>query len=108
MKEIEILGTVYQFVVEDEELEQKNLDGVCLCYAKKIQVRPAEKMLGSYDTMEEKQSRYREVVRHELVHAFFFESGLESYSDDEVLVDWLAKMAPKMAELFQEEGCLRC
>lgn len=89
MKEIEILGTVYQFIVENEELERQNLDGACLCYTKKIQIRPAEKMLGLYDTMEEKQSRFREVLRHELIHAMFFESGLGDYCDDEVLVDWL-------------------
>ena len=35
-----------------------------------------------------------------------FEAGLGDYYDDEVLVDWLAKLFPRMLELFEEEGCL--
>lgn len=29
-----------------------------------------------------------------------------SYYDDETLVGWLAKMVPRLVELFEEEGCL--
>lgn len=108
MKEIEILGTVYQLLVDDGGMDQQNADGVCRCYAKRIQVRPPGKMLCQDNDLEAKNSRFREVLRHELIHAMLFESGLGDYCDDEVLVDWLAKMFPKLAELFQEEGCLRC
>ena len=108
MKEIGILGTVYQLCVDDDGMDQQNADGVCRCYAKRIQVRPPGKMLCQDNDLEAKNSRFREVLRHELIHAMFFESGLGDYCDDETLVDWLAKMVPKMAELFQEEGCLRC
>ena len=106
MKEIEILGTVYQLLVDNDGMDQQNADGVCRCYAKKIQVRPPEKMLCQDDDLEAKNSRYREVLRHELIHAMLFESGLGNYYDDETLVDWLAKMFPRLAELFEEEGCL--
>lgn len=106
MKEIEILGTVYQLLVDDGGMDQQNADGVCRCYAKRIQVRPPKKMLCQDDDLEAKNSRYREVLRHELIHAMLFESGLGDYYDDETLVDWLAKMFPRLAELFEEEGCL--
>ncbi len=106
MKEIEILGTVYQLLVDTDGMDQQNADGVCRCYAKKIQVRPPEKMLCQDDDLEAKNSRYREVLRHELIHAMLFEAGLGDYYDDEVLVDWLAKLFPRMLELFEEEGCL--
>lgn len=106
MKEIEILGTVYQLLVDNDGMDQQNADGVCRCYAKRIQVRPPEKMLCQDDGLEAKSSRYREVLRHELIHAILFESGLGDYCDDETLVDWLAKMAPRLIELFEEEGCL--
>ena len=106
MKEIEILGTVYQLLVDDGGMDQQNADGVCWCYGKKIQVRPPEKMLCQDDDLEAKNSRYREVLRHELIHACLFEAGLGDYCDDETLVDWLAKMFPRLAELFEEEGCL--
>ena len=106
MKEIEILGTVYQLLVDNDGMDQQNADGVCRCYAKKIQVRPPEKMLCQDDDLEAKNSRYREVLRHELIHAMLFEAGLGDYYDDEVLVDWLAKMTPRLVELFEEESCL--
>lgn len=106
MKETEILGTVYRLWVDNDGMDQQNADGVCRCYAKKIQVRPPEKMLCQDDDLEAKNSRYREVLRHELIHAMLFEAGLGGYYDDEVLVDWLAKMTPRLVELFEEESCL--
>lgn len=106
VKEIKILDTAYQFFVGSEGLEQQNLDGVCRCYSKQIQLRPMDKMLGPLDSMEDKRTRFCEVLRHELIHAFFFEAGLGDYCDDETLVDWLARMVPKLVETFQEEGCL--
>lgn len=47
-------------------------------------------------SLTEKRERRKEVIRHELVHAFFHESGLEQYSDDEVLVAWIAQQFPKI------------
>lgn len=35
-----------------------------------------------------------------MIHAFFDESGLESYSDNEELVDWLAVQIPKINDVF--------
>ena len=45
------------------------------------------------------------VIRHELVHAFIFESGLCeccSWADNEELVDWIARQFPKMNKVFSE------
>ena len=56
MKEIEILGTVYQLWVDTDGMDRQNADGVCRCYAKKIQVRPPEKMLCQDDALEAKNS----------------------------------------------------
>lgn len=55
----------------------------------------------------------RETVRHEIVHAFLMESGLDSCSNacqswavNEEMVDWVAVQFPKMLKAFQEAGCL--
>ena len=55
----------------------------------------------------EKMTRFKETMRHEIIHAFLHESGLENYCDDEVLVDWLAKQWNKISIAFQEalEDC---
>jgi len=47
---------------------------------------------------------FNEVLRHELVHAFFGECGLDSEVDsafdEEMIADWLAIQAPKLMKLF--------
>ena len=41
-----------------------------------------------------KRIRYEEVMRHEIVHAFLFESGLDEYFENEQLVNWIANSVP--------------
>jgi hypothetical protein len=59
-------------------------------------------MLSQSDSDEVKLMRYNEVMRHELVHAFFYESGLCEYSDNEQLVDWIATQYDKLHKAFGE------
>lgn len=55
------------------------------------------------------QKRY---LRHEIIHAFLYESGLganyehQSYGHKETMVDWIAIQFPKILEVFKEVGCL--
>lgn len=55
------------------------------------------------------QKRY---LRHEIIHAFLYESGLganfehSSYGHEETMVDWIAIQFPKMQKVFEEAGCL--
>jgi hypothetical protein len=46
------------------------------------------------------------VLRHEITHAFLHESGMQDYCDDEVLVDWLGIMIPKIVSAMKEAKCL--
>jgi hypothetical protein len=48
-------------------------------------------------------------TRHEIIHAFLFESGLNmdsrsssAWATNEEMVDWMAIQFPKMNKLFQE------
>lgn len=53
--------------------------------------------------------KYRQqVIRHELLHAFLFESGLDanSWAYNEELVDWIAIQFPKIAKAFDEAECM--
>ena len=48
-------------------------------------------------------------TRHEIVHAFFFESGLgceSDYAQNEELVDWIARQGPKLYRAWAEAGAL--
>lgn len=49
----------------------------------------------------------RRVLRHEIIHAFMEESGLNEgngWVHNEECVDWIAKQFPKMLKAFREVG----
>lgn len=48
----------------------------------------------------------RVLRRHELIHAFLYESGMREWSEDEALVDWLAIQWPKMQKAFGQVGAV--
>lgn len=55
------------------------------------------------------QKRY---LRHEIVHAFLYESGMgpnfahPQFGHDETYVDWIAIQFPKILGAFKEADCL--
>ena len=102
---ISVLGTEYKIITDDSIVSQ-GVDGLCKSYDKEITVRSKDNMLGNDDSDDIKELRYKEVLRHELVHAFFDESGLDDYSNNEQLVQWLASQFPKMLQAFKEADCL--
>lgn len=99
---VNILGTDYQ--VKYVELKDENIDGDCDSTSKVIRVRTDNVTnIGNMDMLQ------KEVLRHELIHAFLHESGLghswyhpNEYGHDETTVDWFAKMSPRIFKLFQE------
>lgn len=97
---INILGQEYTYYETDLNcLDVPEADGFCRIYDKEIIVRQEEFLDG--DTEAGKRYRKESVIRHELVHAFAEESGV-SYGEDEVLVDWIAHMIPKINAVFQK------
>lgn len=99
--EVDILGVEYAVkVISSNEREKfsdldDDMDGYCNYYTKEIVV-----VRDDSDTQGHKMY-VNQVIRHELVHAYLFESGLHSYSIDETLVDWIAIQIPKIAKLFE-------
>ena len=83
-------------------LQNLNADGLHKEYAKEIIVRKLEGFLGANDKAEEKKERAKEVLRHEIIHAFFSEAGLDDYSANEQLVNWLAIQLPKIKKVCEE------
>lgn len=100
---VSVLGVNYA-VYQDKDLA--SCDGYCQRYNHEIHIRKAKRMLdGKESTQEEKEARYREVMRHELIHAFFNVAGLEKYGYDETLVNFLSAVYPHMTRVFEEMGC---
>lgn len=103
-RKISILGQEYR-VVDDESILRDNLDGLAAVYDKVIMLRPTEELLDPMTDTNTKKAYRREVMRHEIIHSFFRESGHERWQNDEDLVSWIAIMYPKMNEVFGELGC---
>lgn len=102
---VNVLGTEYEIIIDDS-IVSKGVDGLCKSYDKEIVIRSKGEMLGSEDSESSKEVRYKEVLRHELIHAFFDEAGLDDYSSNEQLVNWIAIQFPKMLKAFIEAGCV--
>ena len=64
--------------------------------------------MGEHDGTEfdNMQGYENQVIRHEIVHAYFHEAGLMNYCYDERLVDWIALQLPKMTKSMEKLGCL--
>jgi hypothetical protein len=107
-KIVNVLGTIYTVRVEDstKNPKLKNANGLCESYSKRIVVDPIEEDEECYENLDSFRKR---VMRHELIHAFFAESGLRSqssYAENEELVDWIAIQLPKIAKACEVLGVL--
>lgn len=110
MKEINVLGTKYtvEFKSVSEDPLFEKCDGYCDWTTKRIVVeREAEGTLGNM------VSYIQKVLRHEIVHAFLFESGLaecsksaDSWALNEEMVDWFARQGVKIHAAWREAGAL--
>lgn len=100
---INILGTEYDFVATTDTKDEKlcRCDGYCDGYEKHIAIETAHNQNDPYST-KNLDALVKRVKRHEIVHAFLFESGLMEYAENETIVDWIAWQFPKLLESFKE------
>lgn len=104
MKTVSVLGSEWEILFRSEADDPKlrDCDGYCDESVKQI-------IVDSYDTdavqnCADLDRIRRQVIRHELVHAFLFESGLGACSEwaqNEEMVDWIARQFSKLLEAFQ-------
>lgn len=111
-EKINVLGTdiSIEFREEKEDEKLKNCVGYfdsskALIVLKKLV--PDAMSLGDLDRYQ------KEVLRHEVIHAFLYESGIdgcsgsaENWATNEEMVDWFAIQSPKIFKVFQELGVL--
>ena len=104
---VDVLGTKYTIEQSDKvkDINLENCDGYCDCSIKKIIIDTFKDSPGSIKDL----STYKkQVLRHELVHAFLHESGLDgnSWAVNEEVVDWIAHQFPKMLKAFETTNSL--
>lgn len=118
-RKISVLGTDYtiRFVEhgQDEYMDKMNFGGYCDGNKHEIVVlllKTCENWKNEpKETIDFEQ---RKTLRHELVHAFLNESGLQwnanstegAWARNEEMVDWFAIQSPKIYKVFQELGVL--
>ena len=108
MGNINILGTNYEIKYQTEKDNPKlvNANGICETCTKELIIND---FVADENTLDNVEVYRDKVLRHEVIHAFFHESGLDSNSDyarNEELVDWIAIQFPKMYRVFKELGVL--
>lgn len=103
---VNILGTEY--TIELKELNDEDIDGYCDYTSKHIVIR-----LDNYYNVENFESLQNKQLRHEIIHAFMAESGLQSnwkhdlgFGHDETTVDWFAIQFPKILKACKETKCI--
>jgi hypothetical protein len=115
---VNILGTEYKIIVKDydeeESFERRGICGFCDRYAKEIIVCDM-KTYDGWDKEDEKtiEAAQKSTLRHEIIHAFLFESGLaenscniDAWATNEEMVDWFALQGLRIYNAWQETNAI--
>lgn len=112
---VSVLGTTYRVSLVNKLDGDGNLGGFCDADLHQIKLLDLSKVEGwSKEPVMKIKAREKEIFRHEIVHAFFDESGLkfnttnldQRWADNEEMVDWFAIQGPKIMRAWREAGCL--
>lgn len=119
MSKVNILGTDYEIQVkkydEDSAFERRGIDGYCDSFTKKMVICD----LSSRKEWEHEESEaitvaQKHTLRHEIVHAFLYESGLaesalsyeSAWAINEEMIDWVARQGTKIYEAWKATECI--
>lgn len=97
-----ILGEEYTINLNTPREILTDCDGSCSRYDKLISMVDIDEIFDGEGTENGRTKRYAEGLRHEIIHAFFEESGLDEYSENEELVQWLAIQFPKLMKVLED------
>jgi len=104
---ITILGTEWSIIISNEEDEPdlENTFGICAQRDKTITINVSK--LSSLEII-------KETLRHEILHAMLFESGLgdcsnipeDGWAVNEEMIDWFAIQFPKISKIYKQLKCI--
>ena len=115
IKIVNILGTEYtiEFGTYKDFPALNEIDGYTDTSSKQIIVDDMSFAEGNVDSKKDLKSYQKSVIRHEVIHAFLYESGLaensienKSWAVNEEMIDWFAIQSPKIFNVFQELGVI--
>ena len=102
----DILGTTYK--IKRKNFKDADTEGWCDNTSKTIVIRKDNyNNVGNFEQLMKKQ------LRHEIIHAYLSESGLQSnfencthWGHNETMVDWMAIQFPKIYKTYEELNIL--
>lgn len=113
-KTVNILGTNYTIVWVDRQndsyISENDLTGFCDSIRKKLVIANSKSIPGREDlNQEEHYLMEKMTIRHEIIHAFFYESGLWADSSSvngpwamhEEMIDWFTLQGPKIVKVWE-------
>lgn len=111
---INILGSEWTVVrtTREEEKRLEYKDGFCDRSVRQIYVNWYQRDENDLDQQLDVDVQNKITLRHEITHAFLFESGLgdnwkhDTFGHDETTVDWIAIQGPKLYEAWKEADAL--
>lgn len=116
---IDVLGTKYTIKRvdngQDEYMEKMHFGGYCNGATKEIFILNLKTVPDWKDEPENIiREQMQETTRHELIHAFLNESGLQwnsfapekAWAKNEEMVDWFAIQIPKLLKAFKDADCI--
>lgn len=110
-KTVDILGTLY--TIHFDVPEEKMPEGADGCMDQSIHTIKIAKFESGRNSLMDLDSYRKKVLRHEIIHAFLYESGVwnnsgtsEAWGCDETITDWIAIQSPKLFRAFKEADCL--
>ncbi len=116
---VNILGTIYSIIFkkyeEDPDFKLRSAYGFCNMMTKTISICILDTIPDQTITdVVYISNLYKEILRHEIVHAFLYESGLDSsshscdygWATDEEIVDWIAIQSPKLVSIYNKLNLL--
>lgn len=112
--EVSVLGTIYTIKIgsEYDYPALKKMDGYTDTSTKEIIVDNFQNVEDCVDAKGNLENYAKSVIRHEIIHAFLYESGLaentsgtECWATNEEMVDWFAIQFPKLSLAFEQAGC---
>lgn len=110
---VSVLGARYKIIrtTAERDLRLRGSGGIIDWSTKEILINVEEP---SSEKMQNLRAVERNSLRHEIVHAFMYESGLAfdslvyecGWAKNEEMIDWFARQGPKIYAAWQEAGAL--
>lgn len=111
-----VLGTRYSIDIKSKDQDDELTNKFAYIYysAKQIVLQNLVEAWPK-DPVKFSALKMRESLRHEIIHAFLYESGLhdstirvagDGWATNEEMVDWLAIQSPKIFKAMKEAKCL--